>query len=105
MILCPQSAIRVEDLPGEFRDTVSNSLRMEGIPAEAKLYDTLAMVEQRMIVRALRMAGGVQAHAAEILGIGKSGLNQKLRKYDIDVAAVLETPEEEGADRTGPAIV
>jgi two-component system NtrC family response regulator len=98
MILCPQSAIRVEDLPAEFRDTVSNALRMGGIPAEAKLYETLALVERRMIVRALRMAGGVQAHAAEILGIGKSGLNQKLRKYRIDVAAVLAGGDGESAD-------
>ena len=93
MILCPQKTIRVEDLPSEFRDTVSNALRMEGIPTEAKLYETLAMVEQRMIVRALRLAGGVQSHAADILGIGKSGLNQKLRKYEIDVAAALASPE------------
>ena len=101
MILCPQSTIRVEDLPVEFRDTISNALRMEGIPAEAKLYETLAMVEQRMIIRALRMARGVQAHAAEILGIGKSGLNQKLRKYALDVTAVLADTKEEDGHRAG----
>ncbi|HDI60650.1 MAG TPA: sigma-54-dependent Fis family transcriptional regulator, partial [Desulfobacteraceae bacterium] len=93
MILCPGDTIGVEDLPAEFRDTIATSLRMGGIPAEAKLYDTLAKVEREMIVRALRTAGGVQARAAEILGIGKSGLNQKLKKYDIDVAALIETNE------------
>jgi two-component system NtrC family response regulator len=31
------------------------------------------------------MANNVQAHAAEILGIGKSGLNQKIRKYNLEV--------------------
>jgi two-component system NtrC family response regulator len=90
MILCPGDTIRVEDLPGEFRDSVSAALRMDGIPVEAKLYETLATVERDMILRALRMADGVQTRAAEILGIGKSGLNQKLKKYDIDVAAFLE---------------
>ena len=98
MILCPGDRLQVEDLPGEFRDTISNNLHLDGIPAKARLYETLAMIERRMIVRALRMANGIQAHAAEILGIGKSGLNQKLRKYDIDVSAVLEEAPERGAD-------
>ena len=35
--------------------------------------------------RALKMADNVQAHAAEILGIGKSGLNQKIKRYNIEV--------------------
>jgi two-component system NtrC family response regulator len=38
-----------------------------------------------MIERALKMTDNVQAHAAAILGIGKSGLNQKIKKYDLDV--------------------
>jgi two-component system NtrC family response regulator len=33
------------------------------------------------------MADNVQAHAASILGIGKSGLNQKLKKYNLDVSS------------------
>jgi two-component system NtrC family response regulator len=101
MILCPGDTIGVEDLPAEFRDTIATSLRMGGIPAEAKLYDTLANVEREMIVRALRMADGVQARAAEILGIGKSGLNQKLKKYEIDVTAIIEA-NESAPDPGGP---
>ena len=38
-----------------------------------------------MIERALKMANNVQSHAADILGIGKSGLNQKIRKYNLEV--------------------
>lgn len=90
MILCPGDTLQVEDLPGEFRDSLANTLRLEGIPADARLYETLARVERQMIVRALRMAEGVQSRAAEMLGIGKSGLNQKLKKYGLDVAAVLQ---------------
>jgi two-component system NtrC family response regulator len=85
MILCPQDTVTVSDLPKGFRDSVYNTLHLEGIPANAKLYDTLAMIEKAMIERALKMANNVQAHAAEMLGIGKSGLNQKLKKYDMDV--------------------
>jgi two-component system NtrC family response regulator len=36
-----------------------------------------------MIERAMHMAGNVQTKAAEILGIGKSGLNQKLKKFNL----------------------
>ena len=85
MILCPADVIRVSDLPQGFRDNVHNALHLEGIPADAPLYETLAMIEKAMIERALKMADNVQAHAAAILGIGKSGLNQKIKKYDLDV--------------------
>jgi len=84
MILCPSETISVSDLPAEFKHNVYNTLNLEGIPASAKLYDTLSLVEKKMIIRALQMADNVQSHAAELLGIGKSGLNQKIKKYKLD---------------------
>ena len=84
MILCPGDIIRVSDLPQGFRDNVYNTLHLDGIPANAGLYETLAMVEKAMIERALKMANNVQAHAAAMLGIGKSGLNQKIKKFHLD---------------------
>ncbi|MBU1053258.1 MAG: sigma-54 dependent transcriptional regulator [Proteobacteria bacterium] len=84
IILCDSNIIRVSDLPREFRDNVYNTLHFEGIPANAKLYETLDLVERIMIKRAMKMANHVQSHAAELLGIGKSGLNQKLKKLNID---------------------
>jgi two-component system NtrC family response regulator len=83
MVLCAGPTITVEDLPNEFRDNIYNTLHLEGIPADAPLYETLAMVEKKMIERAMKMAGNVQTKAAEILGIGKSGLNQKLKKFNL----------------------
>jgi two-component system NtrC family response regulator len=85
MILCPGEIIRVSDLPREFKDHVHNNLQLEGIPADAKLYDTLAMIEKAMIERALIISDNVQSHAADLVGIGKSGLNQKIKKYNLDV--------------------
>jgi two-component system NtrC family response regulator len=87
MILCPNDTVQVSDLPMEFRDNVHNALHLEGIPSDATLYDTLATIEKAMIERALKMADNVQAHAAALLGIGKSGLNQKIKKYNLDVGA------------------
>ena len=83
MVMCPGETITIQDLPHEFKDQIKNTLHLDGIPVDAKLYETLAWVERRMIERAMRMADNVQTRAAEILGIGKSGLNQKLKKYKL----------------------
>jgi two-component system, NtrC family, response regulator len=83
MVLCPGNIIRVSDLPKEFKKSIIHSLHLEGISDNAKLYETLDMVEKAMIERALTISHKVQSHAAELLGIGKSGLNQKIKKYGI----------------------
>jgi len=85
MVLCPGNIIRVSDLPKEFKKSISHSLQLEGISDNAQLYETLEMVEKSMIERALAISGNVQSHAAELLGIGKSGLNQKIKKFGIKV--------------------
>ncbi|KPJ78508.1 MAG: Fis family transcriptional regulator [Deltaproteobacteria bacterium SG8_13] len=85
MILGSGSTITVSDLPKSIRSSVHNDLYIGDIPANAKLYDTLAMVEKALIERALKVSGNVQSHAASLLGIGKSGLNQKIKKYNLEV--------------------
>ena len=87
MILGSGSNIAVADLPKNIRSTVSNDPYVGEIPTDAKLYDTLAMVEKAMIERALKISNNVQSHAAELLGIGKSGLNQKIKKYNLEVGS------------------
>ena len=85
VILCTGDTITVKDLPNSFRRSVHDSLYLEGIPPDAKLYDTLALMEKTMIIRAMEMSGNVQSRAAELLGIGKSGLNQKIKKYNLEI--------------------
>ena len=87
MIMCPGDTIGVSDLPKDFRDNVANTLHLDGISSDATLYETLAIVEKRMIQRALRLSGNVQTRAAEMLGIGKSGLNQKIKKFHLEVGS------------------
>ena len=87
MILGAGSTIAVSDLPKSIRSSVHSDLYIGDIPADAKLYDTLAMVEKALIERALKVSGNVQSHAAELLGIGKSGLNQKIKKYGLEVGS------------------
>jgi len=87
IILCEDGLVTIRDLPNWFKANVFNAKLIESIPTGAKLYETLELIEKEMIERALKMANNVQTHAAEILGIGKSGLNQKIRKYNLEVGS------------------
>ncbi|GAB6146343.1 sigma-54-dependent transcriptional regulator [Desulfocicer niacini] len=82
VILATGDSITADDLPMKLRSPSSApSMQLEDIPENAGLSETLMAVEKRMIKRAMALSGNVQTRAAEILGIGKSGLNQKLKKY------------------------
>jgi len=87
MILCPGEFIRISDLPNHFKANRNNTLQLEDIPIEISLYETLAIVEKKMITRALKLTNNVQSHAAKLLGIGKSGLNQKIKKYKLEIGS------------------
>jgi len=86
MVLCQDNQITVEGLPKEFKNSVYNTLHIEGIPADAKLDETLAMIEKKMLQRALKLTDNVQSKAAELLGVGKSGLNWKIKKFKLDTS-------------------
>lgn len=87
MILCPTSTIELSDLPEGFKSQFDDTRIFDNIPPDAKLDETLALIERKMIDRALKLAGHVQSNAAELLGIGKSGLNKKIKKYGIAVGS------------------
>ena len=83
VILSTGDRITPADLPSKIRQGEKMQLDLEGIPEKAGLYETLAAVEKRMIQRAMTQSNNVQTQAAKMLGIGKSGLNQKLKKYGL----------------------
>jgi len=83
VILCSGNIITPSDLPLQVRQIMSSTLNLEGIPEDVGLAETLAAVEKRMIQRAMKLSGNVQTKAARLLGIGKSGLNQKLKKFNL----------------------
>jgi two-component system, NtrC family, response regulator len=86
-VLCQGNIIKVSDLPKEFKNNIDNSLHIESIPADAKLDETLAMVEKKMLERALKLTNNVQSQAAELLGVGKSGLNWKIKKFKLEIGS------------------
>jgi len=83
MVLCPDDIIRVSDLPRYFKSDLTRELQLENIPMDARLFETLADIEKKMLLRALTSCNHVQSEAAQLLGIGRSGFNKKLKKYGI----------------------
>ncbi|MBW1866815.1 MAG: sigma-54-dependent Fis family transcriptional regulator, partial [Deltaproteobacteria bacterium] len=86
LIMCPGNTITSSDVPRDLKDSIQYKI-LEEIPGNAKLYETLTMIEKKMIRRSLKMTNNVQTHAAALLGIGKSGLNQKIKKYNLEIDA------------------
>jgi sigma-54 specific flagellar transcriptional regulator A len=74
-------------------DAAMTDVLLQGLPAGFDLRNYLEGLEQRLIVRALDSAGGTVAHAARLLGLRRTTLVEKLRKYSLTAtdAAVSET--------------
>ena len=83
MILCTGNIISINDLPDDFKENINDTKFLDGIPEGAKLDETIALIEMKMIKRALNLTNHVQSNAADLLGIGKSGLNKKIKKYGL----------------------
>ncbi|CAG0905725.1 unnamed protein product [Cyprideis torosa] len=88
-ILCDNDTIGPEDVQPESVHVQDSSSWGEGVdilqflPADVGLNDVLYSIEEKLLNRALDEAAYVQAHAAERLGITKSLLQYKMKKYGI----------------------
>jgi two-component system NtrC family response regulator len=88
-ILCNDNVIEPDDVQPESVsiDRSSEWSRdvdiLDFIPETVELNDVLYTVEERLLKRALEKTGHVQARAAEQLGITKSLLQYKMKKYGI----------------------
>lgn len=88
-ILCNDDVIEADDVQPESVsiDKSSEWSRevdvLDFIPDSVELNDVLYTVEERLLKRALEKTGHVQARAAEQLGITKSLLQYKMKKYGI----------------------
>ena len=85
VILCSNNVISPQDLPAELAPAPAES-RLDidrFIPLNTPLPEALDSIEEQMIRRALEKSGQVQVRAAELLGITKSLLQYKLKKYHL----------------------
>ncbi|MGE4297439.1 MAG: sigma-54-dependent transcriptional regulator [Desulfovibrionaceae bacterium] len=84
MVLASGDTMGVDDLPPEIRDEEAQfKSAVDLLPARLNLGDTLEKIEAALIRRALARNEFVQVKAAEALGVSKSLLQYKLKKYKI----------------------
>ncbi len=83
-VLVQTNTIQVDSLPPEIRDEEAQfKSAVDLLPVQLDLADTLEKIEAALIRRALVRADFVQVKAADLLGISKSLLQYKLKKYAI----------------------
>lgn len=84
VVLASGELIGVDDLPAELRDEDTQyKSAVDLLPVQLNLSETLEKIEGALVRRALARADFVQVKAAEMLGISKSLLQYKLKKYTI----------------------
>ena len=84
VVLCQGQTIGVEDLPAEIREEEFQfKSAVDLLPLQLNLAETLEKIEAALVRRALARAGFVQVKAADLLGVSKSLLQYKLKKYKI----------------------
>ena len=96
VLLAPGSEIRAEDLGREVLDAgqpPGSQARLPEAPL-GPLKEGLEGPERALITRALAATGGSRTRAAALLGINRTTLFNKMRKYDL-----LGTPIESGPAR------
>ncbi|MDQ7783187.1 MAG: sigma-54 dependent transcriptional regulator [Desulfomonilaceae bacterium] len=84
LVLCRGTTIKPEDLPPEIRESPEIEEGLDTLISwERGLAETLDAIEERMIRQALKKTRNVQAQAAKILGVSRSNLQYKMKKYGL----------------------
>jgi two-component system NtrC family response regulator len=83
VVLNSGGVIELKDLPPEFSEKREDLDIERFIPSDAPLQETLEKIEEKLIRRALKLSDNVQSHAAHKLGITKSLIQHKIKKYNI----------------------
>ena len=84
MVLCRGQTIVPADLPPEIRESPEIEEGFDALISwEKGLVETLDAIEERMIRQALKKTHNVQAQAAKMLGVSRSNLQYKMKKYGL----------------------
>lgn len=84
VVLTSANVIDTDDLPAEIKDEEAQfKSAVDLLPAKLNLSDTLDKIEATLVRRALVHSNFVKVDAADMLGISKSLLQYKLKKYKI----------------------
>ena len=82
VVLARGDEISLDLIPVELRSAATMPT-LANLPAGVGLAEAVSRYERQMIESALRRSGGVQKHAARILGLKPTTLNEKIRRLGI----------------------
>jgi two-component system NtrC family response regulator len=83
VVLNSNGIIALDDLPEELIGKKTEFDVERFIPPNVPLSTALERIEEKLIRRALAQCNNVQSHAAKMLGITKSLIQHKMKKYNI----------------------
>lgn len=84
VVLTKGDYIRVHDLPEQIRQEQSYALNSDNRMGSGSLKTALANPERQIIIEALEANGWNRQNTAKALGINRTTLYKKMKKYDID---------------------
>jgi two-component system NtrC family response regulator len=85
VVLNSGGKITLDDLPEDLIDSEEELDFERFVPANLPLPKALEKIEEKLIRNALARCSNVQSHAAESLGITKSLIQHKIKKYNIAI--------------------
>ena len=85
LVLNSGGAITVADLPEELTGAETQFDVDRFIPSNVTMPEALEKIEEKLLRRALAQCNNIQSHAAKTLGITKSLIQHKMKKYNITV--------------------
>ncbi|MCR4315224.1 MAG: sigma-54 dependent transcriptional regulator [Planctomycetes bacterium] len=83
MVLCPGNVMRVEDLPPEIRELRRDRVPQDEPPARKTAPEQVQEMERDLILAALVECRWNQSKAARKLGMGRTSLQYKMKKYGL----------------------
>jgi len=91
MVMAESDIIQVEDLPLRLTSIVAGPAPVAVTADGASLDVRLAEQERQWIIEALQKVGGVQAHAAKLLGVTERSFWYRIKKLGLDVESIKAT--------------
>ena len=85
LVLNSSGTITVADLPEELTGAETQFDVDRFIPSNVTMPEALEKIEEKLLRRALAQCNNIQSHAAKNLGITKSLIQHKMKKYNITV--------------------
>jgi len=80
-VLAPEPVIQPSDLPAD----ITASPGTVAMPSSFNLAEAVAQAEKQLVIKALSRTAGKRAEAAELLGISRKNLWEKMRLFEISL--------------------